>query len=217
METTEKKLKKLECLFDENFHQKNNEFIIFYAIEVLNYKGEYYEPNGYIFYTFQITEEYENIFKSITEPGNALHIEKIKIPIKELKEIIKDTKYNETELWKCLVDYIIDYEFWFNKGKNIKNAIVVEWSWETYVGYARKFWAIEYGRNFGFEFESDLVTGNEDRTYRRNYSVLLFEEDIPKNKKQLKKVLESNLLDQARSWKWINMGEVKRQIIELTK
>jgi len=217
METIEKKLKKLECLFDENFHQKNNEFIIFYAVEVLNYRVEYYEPNGDVFYTFQITEEYENIFKSITEPGNALYIEKIKITVKELKEIIKDTKYNETELWKCLVDYIIDYDLWFNKGKNIKNAIIIEWSWETYVGYARKFWAINYGHAFGFEYESDLVTGDEDRTYRRNYSVLLFEEDIPKNKKQVKKVLESELLDEARSWKWINIEEVKRKIIQLTK
>jgi len=85
------------------------------------------------------------------------------------------------------------------------------------VGYAREFGAIDYGYNFGFEFESDLVTGNRDRTYRKNYSVLLYEEEIPKNKKQLRKVLESAILKESMSWKWINPEKVKKQTEELIK
>jgi hypothetical protein len=68
-----------------------------------------------------------------------------------------------------------------NYGKEITDAIIIEWSYEKYPGYARNLLDIGVGGGHPFwllEHEADLITGNEESTFRSNYSVLLTKEEV---------------------------------------
>jgi hypothetical protein len=67
------------------------------------------------------------------------------------------------------------------KGKEITDAIIIEWSYEKHPGYARNLLDIGVGGGHPFwilEHEADLITGNEESTFRSNYSVLLTKEEV---------------------------------------
>lgn len=52
-------------------------------------------------------------------------------------------------------------------------SLIVVWSWQTHVGYCRKMEGVYPASDFGIKTEEDLITGNEDRVNRQNFSVLL--------------------------------------------
>ena len=88
------------------------------------------------------------------------------------------------------------------KGESIEGAIIIEWSWEKYVGYARNLKDIGTAGQFpfhAFKTENDLISGNEERTFRSNYSILLTAEEISKSD-NLQESIEEAL--NASSWKW---------------
>lgn len=58
-----------------------------------------------------------------------------------------------------------------NNGRSIEGDIVLVWSYEKHVGYARNFLEIRYGGHN--ELESDLVTTNHERVWSPVAQVLL--------------------------------------------
>lgn len=105
-----------------------------------------------------------------------------------------------------LEEYFYDQEaVWSGsefKGKDITGSIIIEWSWEKYIGYARNLIAIGIAGEFpfhNFETETDLISGNEERTFRSNYSVLLTKEEI-EEAADLREAAENEL--NRDYWKW---------------
>ena len=91
------------------------------------------------------------------------------------------------------------------EGENITGAIIVRWSYEKFVGYCRNLQDIGIAGEYPFhEFktEKDLITGNEDSTFRSNYSVLLTRDEVEDTSgtSALREAVEEEL--QRGSWKW---------------
>lgn len=66
-------------------------------------------------------------------------------------------------------------------GDDIEGSIIIEWSWEKYVGYCRNLLDIGVAGNYPFQIfknESCLITGNEESTFKSNYSILLTPQEI---------------------------------------
>lgn len=67
------------------------------------------------------------------------------------------------------------------EGKNIEGSIIVQWSYEKFVNYARNFLDIGIAGKYPFDTiknEVDLITGNEERTFRPNLSILMTAEEV---------------------------------------
>lgn len=103
----------------------------------------------------------------------------------------------------------------FPEWKPIKDAIIVKWSWETHVGYARKFHELSRG---GYdETEEDLITGNEESLFRPNLSLVLWKEDIEGlTNEEIRDCLEEELLLATDNyWRWRNPDALRMQINEM--
>lgn len=102
-----------------------------------------------------------------------------------------------------VIDSEIVWESDVNKGEDIKGSIVIQWSWEKHVGYARNLIDIGIAGEFPFhkiEKEVDLFSGNEDYTYRPNFSVLIKASDIENlDKDELIEKINDEL---GNGWKW---------------
>ena len=88
------------------------------------------------------------------------------------------------------------------EGEDITGAIIVRWSYEKYVGYCRNLQDIGIAGEYPFhEFvtEKDLITGNEESTFRSNYSILLTKEEVD-SADNIKEAVEEEL--QRGHWKW---------------
>jgi hypothetical protein len=88
------------------------------------------------------------------------------------------------------------------EGDDIAGAIIVRWSYEKFVGYCRNLKDIGIAGEYPFhEFitEKDLIKGNEDSTFRDNYSVLLTKEEVD-DASNLFDAIEEEL--QRGHWKW---------------
>lgn len=92
-----------------------------------------------------------------------------------------------------------------HKGKDITGSIIIEWSYEKFVGYARNLKSIGIAGEWpfnNFKTESDLITGNEGCTSELNYSILMTKEEINKS------ISQDNLDEQihhklySRDWRW---------------
>ena len=133
-------------------------------------------------------------------------IDKTKIVIGDLS-IISEVRIKYVDLINSYfsddMEYLSDLSTQIDtiefEGDSVADYIIVEWSYEKYVGYCRNIHELRYG--YYNETESDLITGNEERTYRHNLSVLveakeLFElTDVEKIELILEKLNESH-------WKW---------------
>lgn len=78
-------------------------------------------------------------------------------------------------------DYVETQTIDYNEGKDITGAVVVEWNWEKYPGYCRNLTDIGIageGIFYSLKKEKDLITGNEESTWHRNYDVLLTKKEI---------------------------------------
>ena len=88
------------------------------------------------------------------------------------------------------------------EGEDITGAVIVRWSYEKYVGYCRNLQDIGIAGEYPFhEFvtEKDLITGNEESTFRSNYSVLLTKDEVD-SADNIKEAVEEEL--QRGHWKW---------------
>ncbi len=88
------------------------------------------------------------------------------------------------------------------------DEIIIEWSYYRYAGYARKFHDIYTAEELGFEKETDLATGNEESTYRKNFSILLTHEEV---EGLTEKELEGKIMEALEdgSWKWTYDSDYK--------
>jgi hypothetical protein len=116
------------------------------------------------------------------------------------------TEYNEDEhelLNFCVVNILsceIIRESNRNNGDYIVGSIVIEWSYEKHVGYARNLTDIFIIDNHStMQYEVDLITGNEDSVGRSNYSVLLDAQEV-KEASNLIEVIYEQLSKEY--WRW---------------
>lgn len=131
--------------------------------------------------------------------------------VESLRVDIKNVEFDEeSEFDLCELDnyrkYYGDIEtVWEGsacEGALISDAIIIEWSWEKYPGYCRNLLNVGIAGEFPFhEFkkESDLITGNEERTFRSNYSILLTSEEVSEAD-NLQIAIEDAL--SSDNWKW---------------
>jgi hypothetical protein len=92
------------------------------------------------------------------------------------------------------------------EGKNIEGAVVIKWQWSKYVGYSRNFVDVGIAGQYPYHNilkEIDLITGDEDRVFRTNYSVLATKEELEEHGTEvlLRKMIEGD-------WKWNNVQDV---------
>lgn len=90
--------------------------------------------------------------------------------------------------------------------KSLEGAILVFWSWEKHIGYARKF--IEIRRGDGHDTE-ELLT-KQDRVFVAQCDAVMSKEEVEKCDD-----LESELIDRLlidKSWKWTNEMQVSQEI-----
>lgn len=116
----------------------------------------------------QIEDQEE--FDSLEEAEN--YLENL-LPIIGFSKQI-DKVEDEEDDWTPNKETIFDGDVY--KGESIIGKVIVQWSWEKHVGYCRNLLDIGIAGSFPFhnlKTEEDLITGNEDRTFRSNFSILL--------------------------------------------
>jgi hypothetical protein len=89
--------------------------------------------------------------------------------------------------------------------KSLEGAVLVFWSWERYVGYARK--CIEVRRAYSEETETLLT--KQDKVFATQCDILLTAEEV-ENADDLQYAIRERLEDG--SWKWNNTSFVLSQI-----
>ena len=122
----------------------------------------------------------------------------------DVEQIVEEYKFD---------DYVETQTIDYNEGKDITGAVVVEWNWEKYPGYCRNLTDIGIageGNFYSLKKESNLITGNEEDTWHKNYSLLLTKEEIKEfseiyqKEDSLKEVLYEKLYDSG--WQWNDFG-----------
>ena len=112
---------------------------------------------------------------------------------------------SEGDIWDFLPSNTYPETIYYGdvfEGEDITGAVIVRWSYEKYVGYCRNLQDIGIAGEYPFhEFktEKDLIIGNEESTFRSNYSVLLTKDEVD-SADNIKEAVEEEL--QNDSWKW---------------
>ena len=100
-----------------------------------------------------------------------------------------------------------------NEGDTLDGAIIVEWSWEKYIGYCRNCISLRKGTSK--DTNNSINTGNLERTWRSNESVLL-------NASEIEGLTDEDIADliydelSSESWKWNHFNKTpKRDLVEM--
>ena len=108
-------------------------------------------------------------------------IEKVEIDLEDFYDVdvidLDTIYYNTTSHLETDVIYCGSIEL----GKDISGSIIIEWSYEKYIGYARNLLNIGIAGEYPFEsisFERDLITGGETYINKPCISVLLSKEQM---------------------------------------
>ena len=111
--------------------------------------------------------------KLTTKPeyGEAIAINSCTLSYRELIDLYFEDGINEIEYMADGETEYYEYDY-----KSIAGDIIVTWEWEKYVGYCRNLKSIDYG--IEGKTEKDLITGNEQRTFRSNHSILCKAKDL---------------------------------------
>lgn len=89
--------------------------------------------------------------------------------------------------------------------KSLEGALLVFWSWERYIGYARKLIELRYGSND----DTEKMLTKEDKVFVTQCDVLLTAEEVNAlTADELEQVVNEKLSEG--SWKWTNPGAVRR-------
>jgi hypothetical protein len=101
----------------------------------------------------------------------------------------------------------------FGLGKSIEGAVIIQWSWEKYIGYARNFHSVRLGK--GNEFESDIFS-NQDNTRDRFETVLLWSDEIKDlNHDELLNKIIDELDDSNFKWNYFKNRPTDKKVEEL--
>lgn len=126
------------------------------------------------------------------------------------KEVLQLTSYDDflEEYKRCHLyndDDIESYEF-VHEYRDISADIVLQWSWEKHVGYSRNLIEIGYGIRYG-RTERDLITGNEEYTYRPNYDIVMTAEELEgMSREEIRNELITRLSDSHYRWNSFGIG-----------
>lgn len=89
--------------------------------------------------------------------------------------------------------------------KSLKGALLVFWSWERYIGYARKLIELRYGTSD----DTEAMLTKEDKVFATQCDVLLTAEEVEDlSSEDLEQEIREKLSDG--SWKWTNPGAIER-------
>ena len=125
---------------------------------------------------------------------------------KEAEEVEFDDVEEIFDEYFDMIDIEFDEYVKTEEGKNIEGAVVIKWQWNKYVGYSRNFVGVGIAGQYPYHNilkEIDLITGDEDRVFRTNYSVLATKEELEEHGTEvlLRKMIEGD-------WKWNNVQDV---------
>lgn len=127
---------------------------------------------------FATMEEAEEYYNDLTPSiGFTPVIDKCTIEVESDDNL--ETELNDIN--KTLIDIETIIYGDESRGRDITGSIIIEWNYEKYVGYARNLTDIGIAGQSPFEkfnYENDLISDNEDRTFRSNYSLLILDEDL---------------------------------------
>lgn len=123
--------------------------------------------------------------------------------------------YGEDEK-TAVAEYIVDNseDEWpvdcanYDFDKTLEGAIIVCWSWQTHVGYARKCEALRYG----YSDDTESLLTKEDCCYRTQCDVVMTADEVD-SCADLAEALMDKLHDS--SWKWTNPEFVDSLINDL--
>lgn len=120
--------------------------------------------------------------------------------------------YHEGSEW--VEDDCDNYEELTYQHKDISGALVVDWSWQTHVGYARKFISIRYVSEYDAVHNDSLLI-EKYQVFVPQSSLLLSVAEIQeaKNMGVLTEQIEEELF--RNSWKWQNLSAVRTALEEL--
>jgi hypothetical protein len=146
--------------------------------------------------------------------------EKLFSRIDDLDEDTEEVDLRNLDVWNA--EFVFDGDT--NSGESIEGAIIVEWSWERHPGYCRNLLAIGVGGDWQFsrlQYECDLITGNEESTFRSNYSVLLSKKEVDEceDREDLETAIEEALNQGYWRWNYFkknpNSGSIRERIDEI--
>ncbi len=223
--------RKKEVLFVRNVRNAAwncEKFVPVYKVMVIGAKYDYadsswiyvnpVEEDDRFFYKLDEAERYYESLKhnyELLSPSVPHSVELVELYHLYKEDVLDITDESMMDLLREHNDYEeIDSCIIYPKWKPIKDAVIVKWSWEPYVGYARQFHELSRG---GYdETEEDLITGNEDRRFRPNLSLVLWKEDIEGlTNEEICDRLEEELLANYDYWRWRNPAALRRQIYEM--
>lgn len=147
--------------------------------------------------------------------GYSSVIYKLTIPM----DVAKDIEYDDAE--DFFEENIPEFDVEFlehvktEEGKNIEGSIIVKWQWNKYVGYSRNFVGVGIAGQYPYHNilkEIDLITGDEDRVFATNYSVLATKEELEEYGTE---VLLRNMIEG--DWRWNNVQDVSDTMARFVK
>lgn len=142
------------------------------------------------------------------EHGQSIEMDLLKSDLG--KDVLQMTSYDDfLEEYKrdhLYDDEAIDNHVFFYAYRDISADIVIEWSWERYVGYCRNLIDINYGSRYG-STERDLITGNEERTFRPNCDIVMTAEELEgMSREEIRDELTVRLSDSHYRWHSFGTG-----------
>jgi hypothetical protein len=170
-----------------------------------------------ITYHLTLEEAIEQNKKISVNMGWDCIIDKVKYYVQDIAEYLEDNDISVDEELDfnnlpSSDHYDTVYNGDYGSGESIENDIIVEWSWEKYPGYSRNRVALHYANYLNFKTESDLITGNEERTFRTNYSVLVKASELEDLNDDEKRELVLEKLNDS-IWKWNHFNSVSKNLL----
>lgn len=100
--------------------------------------------------------------------------------------------------WDAIVNEV-SYEY-----PSVEGALLVEWNWERYIGYARNINCIR----LGMYSETEEICCKEDMVFRPQVDVLCTAEELDGlSPEQERDLVEERLQEDYRDWRWTRQAE----------
>lgn len=220
----------------ETIRKKEEEYVRIYKVVDRNKNEKIDESETRYFFTEKEAEYYANIREVNVGNSNVIQTweaEKSAFTDDMFQEefySLEDLFNKHSELFDFQDEEIIKY----NEGKDITGGIVVAWDWQKYTGYCRNLEGVGVAGldgtsgYYNLKTEADLITGNDEDTYRTNYSLLLSREEIKEElgynytEEELEELIDDRL-ENGNLWIWNdfknnpNSEHVRKDIEEVTK